>query len=221
MLKYAYGLRLFAFYIYCTVIGLSAVNANDLTVSVTDQAGDILQGAVVYLERADGKPIGLKHNNTTRVIDQRGEMFSPYITALSVGDTLEFHNTDPITHHVYSFSKAKPINIIVPARQSSDKFTFEKQGVVALGCNIHDHMAAFIYIAPSPVSGVSDKEGKIQFQGLPDGDYKLSSWHHRVPQSQTSSQKVSITNSKDITVEVAIRRDRKGSSRRRKDERPY
>jgi plastocyanin len=195
--------------------------ASDIVVSVTDQSGEALSGAVVYVERVDGKPIEWQSDDAVKIIDQKGESFSPFVTALSTGDSLEFHNTDPITHHVYSFSKIKPINIIVPARQNSEAFTFNEAGVVALGCNIHDHMAAFIYVSPSPVTGISSEDGTVSLSGLADGDYMLSYWHHRVPRSQTKSKEVSITGNTELTVEIKVRRERNNSKRRRTDERPY
>jgi plastocyanin len=199
----------------------TTANASDIMVSVTDQSGEALSGAVVYVERLDGKPIDWQTDDAVKIIDQKGEAFSPFVTALSTGDSLEFHNTDPITHHVYSFSKTKPINIIVPARQNSEAFTFDEAGVVALGCNIHDHMAAFIYVSPSPVTGISGEDGKVSISGLPDGDYMLAYWHHRVPRSQTKSKEVSIAGNTELAIEIKVRRERKNSKRRRTDERPY
>lgn len=221
MLKYTNVLKLLTIFIGFAGVDWGTANANDIVISVTDQIGDNLEGAVVYLERTDGKSIDWEKDKSVKIIDQKGEEFSPFVTALSVGDSLEFHNTDPITHHVYSFSKVKPINIIVPARQNSAPFTFEEHGVVAVGCNIHDHMAAFIYISPSPINGITDADGKVTFSGLPSGDYNLSYWHHRVPRSQTKNQQISISDNAEISVKIAIRRDKKRSTRRRADERPY
>ncbi|UTW55539.1 hypothetical protein [Kordiimonas sp. SCSIO 12610] len=222
MLKYTNVLKHLAISICVTGMAWGSVaQGEDVVISVTDQVGDQLEGAVVYLERTDGQPIAWTKDDDVKIIDQKGEQFSPFVTALSVGDSLEFHNTDPITHHVYSFSKIKPINIIVPARQNSEAFKFDEQGVVAVGCNIHDHMAAFIYVAPSPVNGITNADGQVKFSNLPSGDYNLSYWHHRVPRSQTKNQKISVTGSTEIAVKISIRRDRKRSTRRRTDERPY
>ncbi len=200
MLKYVNVLKLIATCFCVAIANWNVVTANDVIITVTDQTGENLEGAVVYVERIDGKPIKQQRDESIKIIDQKGEAFFPFVTALSLGDKLEFHNTDPITHHVYSFSKVKPINIIVPARQNSEAFTFDAQGVVALGCNIHDHMAAFIYIAPSPIKAVSDKNGKVIFANLPKGDYTVSYWHHRVPRSKTKSQQVSVHGNTDVNI---------------------
>jgi plastocyanin len=221
MLKYINVLKLIAACFCVTSTNWNIVHANDIIITVTDQTGENLEGAVIYIERTDGKSIKQQQDESIKIIDQKGEAFFPFVTALSLGDKLEFHNTDPITHHVYSFSKVKPINIIVPARQNSEAFVFKEQGVVALGCNIHDHMAAFIYIAPSPIKAVSDKNGKATFTSLPKGDYTISYWHHRVPRSKTKSQQVSIHDNTEVNIKMSIRRDNRRSKGRQRDERPY
>ena len=45
--------------------------------------------------------------------------------------------------------------------------TFDKPGVVALGCNIHDDMIAFIRVVDTPFAAKTDASGAAVVRGLP------------------------------------------------------
>ena len=53
---------------------------------------------------------------------------------------------------------------------------FDKAGVVAIGCNIHDQMSAFIDVVDTPYAAKSDGAGHVTIADLPDGPGTLTIW---------------------------------------------
>jgi len=62
------------------------------------------------------------------------------------------------------------------AGSPSSPVTFDKPGLVVLGCNIHDRMVAFVAVVDTPYFAKADAEGKAAFN-LPVGHYRLRVWH--------------------------------------------
>ncbi len=75
-----------------------------------------------------------------------GHAVPPVRVGRAVGATVSFPNLDPFRHHVYSFSPAKRFELKLYAKDQTRSVTFDKAGIVAIGCNIHDSMSAFIFV---------------------------------------------------------------------------
>lgn len=54
---------------------------------------------------------------------------------------------------------------------------FDKPGAVALGCNIHDHMLAWMRSVDTPYFTKSGANGSGTLAGLKPGDYRFSVWY--------------------------------------------
>jgi hypothetical protein len=111
-------------------------------------------------------------------VEQRDKAFIPLVSAVQVGSLVSFPNRDEIRHHVYSFSPARRFEIKLYAGTPADPILFDKPGEVVLGCNIHDHMIAYIYVVESPWFGKTGKDGVARIEGLPAGDYDINAWHY-------------------------------------------
>src|SRR6266536_7357 len=116
------------------------LHAGSLDVTVKDGNGALVSDAVVY---AKGRAAATSAPAKKRaVIDQRDKQFIPYVTALQIGTSVLFPNNDNIRHHVYSLSPAKKFELPLYAGVPAKPVTFDKEGFVTLGCNIHDWMIA-------------------------------------------------------------------------------
>ena len=191
-------------------------------VYVHDQGDRPLQYAVALLTGADGTEIPFEIDAKVGEIGQFEEAFRPYVSAISRGSTLKFTNNDRTAHHVYSFSEAKPLDTVVPSGWSSDAYVFDVSGTVSLGCNIHDHMAAFLYVAPSPYFGIAGENGWIEIEGVPPGTYGLWTWHPRLPRSTPTESSITVDESgTDVEVKLKVRRKRGSSGAPSREERAY
>src|SRR5215469_11817836 len=110
-------------------------------VDVADAHGRPLADAVVELTPAVTSPgAGPGGLPLESIIDQRHETFLPLVTLIRKGGHVIFTNNDTTMHQVYSFSPIKQFAFEIDKGQRSDPVTFEKPGVAAIGCNIHDQM---------------------------------------------------------------------------------
>lgn len=156
-----------------------AAHAAGLSVRIVDGRGAPVADAVVTVV-SRGAPPASAHTAETRVIDQKNLTFVPYIEVFRPGDSVVFRNSDNTRHHVYSFSPAKAFEFVLAPGQSSAPLALDKSGVVAVGCNIHDRMIAYLYISDAPWVAQSGAEGKVSFDGLPAGAYEVRVWQPRL-----------------------------------------
>lgn len=164
--------------------------AAGVTVTVTDAQGRPAADAVVMLEPAAGKvPV----RPLPQVdVSQAKRMFSPRVTAITVGTPVNFPNFDTVRHHVFSISPAKTFELKLYAGVPNKPIVFDKAGLVILGCNIHDPMIAWILVSDTPWYGVAGEDGKIRIADVPSGSYRLRAWHPALP-ANTEAPVVAVT----------------------------
>lgn len=148
--------------------------AADLTVTVRTPRGEPVANAVVTAPGRNAGPIRFPWPNR---VAQQNLRFDPFVLIAPVGAEVAFPNLDRVRHHVYSFSAAHPFELKLYGRDETRYVRFDKPGVIALGCNIHDAMAAFILVVDTPFAAKTDAEGHAVLRGLPPGDVSLSLWH--------------------------------------------
>jgi plastocyanin len=131
--------------------------AGTLDIEVLDPDGQPVPDVAAYVTYATP---GASGDPGTAVMDQVDTRFVPHILVVQQGTAVEFPNSDVIAHHVYSFSK--PNNFVLPLYKGDahDPVTFEHDGIVTLGCNIHDHMLAYIVVVDTPTFGVTNEMGQ-------------------------------------------------------------
>ncbi|HXG24233.1 MAG TPA: carboxypeptidase regulatory-like domain-containing protein [Chthonomonadales bacterium] len=128
--------------------------------------------AVVYLEGSK------KSMPMTKVlIDQRDKVFIPHVSVVTVGTTVEFPNNDTVFHNVFAYFQAKKFDLGMYPRGASKRVTFDKPGLVALLCNVHSEMSAYIMVVDTPYFAVTDAQGNFRIRDVPPGTYTLRAWH--------------------------------------------
>ncbi|MFN0247344.1 MAG: hypothetical protein ACKV2T_10690 [Kofleriaceae bacterium] len=145
---------------------------------------------LITLEPASGK---WKPRTPKRgVIEQRGREFSPRVAAVALGSTISFPNFDTVFHNVFSASPSSPFDLGIYKVGEAREYTFTKEGIVRLGCNLHANMSAYIAVVSAPSYVVTDDRGAFSFKRLAPGQYKLRAWSEK--------SKAPIT--QDITIKV-------------------
>jgi len=178
-----------------------AANAADLTVVVTDSAGKPVADAVAILD-APGQQAPAPGNFT---ITQKDMQFVPQVLVIPVGSTVGFGNLDPFRHHVYSFSPARKFELKLFGQGETRPVRFDKVGVVAIGCNIHDQMQAFIQVVDTPHAAKSGANGRIVLRGVPAGSFRLRVYHPflRAPANQlTFTVNTATTSSLPVSLKL-------------------
>jgi plastocyanin len=167
------------------IFACSAAHALPWTVQLNNAAGKPLAGAVIAVEllgRSSKAASGAKAE-----MGQRERQFQPALLIVQTGTAVSFPNFDVVRHHVYSFSPIKVIDVKLYSGTPSEPIVFDKPGVAALGCNIHDRMSAHIVVVDTPLFGVTDASGSAKFD-LPAGEHRLKLWHPSMKTQTLQSQ---------------------------------
>lgn len=132
--------------------------------------------AVVYIENVPGRQFAPPAKNP--VMDQKNLIFIPHLLPVLVGSTVDFPNNDTVRHNVFSPPKsAKPFNLGTYPAGEVKHVTFDKVGVVALLCNVHAEMSAYVVVLQNPYFALTDKDGAVTLGNVPAGEYTLTFWH--------------------------------------------
>jgi plastocyanin len=136
----------------------------------------------------------------TEMLNQQGARFEPDLVVVPVGSTVEFPNSDPIFHNVFSLSKAQPFDLGYYPKGQSRTVKFNNPGVVQVYCHIHANMYAAIVVTASPWFQKPASDGGFSFSNVPAGRYRLTAWH-----KIAGLHKVDIEVPETGSVEVSIR----------------
>lgn len=183
-------------------------HAASLDVRVRDASGAPVADAAVYAVPASG-PVDAK-NARAVAIQQLDREFVPYLTIVQTNTPVSFPNRDPIQHHVYSFSPAKPFEIKLYSGNSPE-ILFDQPGVVALGCNIHDWMIGYVVVVPTPHFARTDAQGLARLRELPGGGYELRVFHpnqRAAAPAQPATLEAASATSASFVVDTTHRRPR-------------
>jgi plastocyanin len=160
--------------------------------------------AVVYI---DGSGENLTTTGRAAIMDQQHKAFVPHVLAVPAGTLVDFPNTDTVNHYVYSFSDIKKFQFkLFKGDLEKHQMRFEKPGLVTLGCNIHDSMLGYIFVAPTPYVGVSDAKGQVTLSAPDKGEFDLAIWHERNNEDLDQlTQKINIEQM-DQTIQIKFRK---------------
>ncbi len=159
-----------------------ASTSSELSVTVTQSgSAEPVTGAVISIATFR------KVAPVSAEIYQQNRAFHPHLLVIPVGSSVDFPNRDNTQHHVYSFSPAKTFNIELYAGRPEAPIVFDKPGIVELGCNIHDHMRAFIIVTDTAAIGQTNESGQVTLAIDPkyaeggEARIELQVWHPRLP----------------------------------------
>jgi plastocyanin len=152
-------------------------HAADVTITVKDNAGAPVPDAVVTLYPGAGAVAGPIKFDWPYRMAQHNIKFDPFVLVVPVGATVSFPNLDTVRHHIYSFSTTKKFEIKLYGHEETRTVMFDKPGVAALGCNIHDQMVAFIKVVDTPYAMKTDAACRALIKGAPAGALRMRVWH--------------------------------------------
>jgi plastocyanin len=183
-----------------SALAAKPLRAARIELTLQQPNGRPLAGAVLYALPLDARRLPAP---AAAVMDQRDRRFVPQILPVQTGAAVSFPNTDSISHHVYSFSPAKRFELYLPknegrgggrgrnerASPGGSQVIFDRAGVAALGCNIHDWMLAYILVVDTPWFTKADAQGRAVLADVPAGRYRLVVWHPRITDPEASLQR--------------------------------
>ena len=139
------------------------------------------RNVVVYLEKdLDRLEVDFTPPEEPVVMDQIKMRFVPHVLPILQGTRVAFPNSDEIRHSVFSPSEAKRFNLGMYRQGAVRYVVFDRPGEVALLCNVHPEMSAYIIVTPTPFFAVTDDEGRFQIEDIPSGRYLVRTWHEKL-----------------------------------------
>lgn len=190
-------------FVFLLVGGYStSINAADITITIQDNQGNPLTNIVALLHSEETQT-SIPAPKLQGIMDQINREFVPHTLVVQQGTHVSFPNSDNVQHHVYSFSPAKTFELQLYSELEIEPLLFENPGVVELGCNVHDWMLGYIYVADTQYFAQSDRMGKATITA-PEGDYSLSLWHPRLSDNDLARiSQISITD-KSVIVNQSL-----------------
>ncbi len=157
------------------------------------------EDALVYVAAIPGKtfPAPAAHAK----IDQLNLTFIPHVTAVLVGTTIDFQNSDAVLHNVFSpdFCAAK-FNLGTWPKGEIRSYQFKVECVATLLCKVHPEMEGFVVAVPTPYHAVTKPDGSYSIAGVPDGAYTLKVWH---PKLKGTTKPVTVAGAVTADFEIA------------------
>lgn len=194
-----------------------AGHAATVTTTVTDELGHLLPDAVVMITPEPGTPAPPIAGSriATATIDQKDEMFAPFVVVIRTGGTVTFRNSDQVRHHIYSFAPIRQFEMVEAPGEVSAPIRFDQPGSAAIGCNIHDNMTAYIHVTDAPWAAVTDAQGKAMIADLPAGRFVASVWHPRLkPRAEPPSVPLTLaTDNSSIALTIPVLPPRRARAR--------
>lgn len=186
--------------------------------------GGLAQAATlsVQVRTADGKPVvdavvivaaptAPAAKAAPLRVAQKDLTFDPFVLLVPVGAKVAFPNFDRVSHHVYSFSPAKKFEIQLYGQDETRTVVFPSPGIVAIGCNIHDKMTAFLYVTDTALAAKTDANGNATIANVPEGEVKLRIWHPRAAATDQQIEQPVTTSAtpSTVTAELDLRPERR------------
>lgn len=145
-----------------------------------------LANVLVSVEPRRGEarpPAGQAPDGEPPVLTNRGCAFHPRVVIARVGQPLVLQNADPTMHNVdIEFVRNRSVNTVVEP-DGARELPLEKRErkPVAVRCNVHTFMRAWIAVREDPHAAVTDAEGRFELPNLPAGEWRLRFYHEGQP----------------------------------------
>ena len=152
------------------------------TLSIAQKVSGVVKGgpAGVVLEPIPAKTF--PPSTQTVTIDQRGLKFVPALLVIQQGTTVEFKNSDTVSHNIFwpniSGNKKLGHNLGTAASGQAQRFKFDSPGNLTVLCNIHPEMSSQVIVSPTPYFAQTDATGAFTINSVPDGTYKATAWRN-------------------------------------------
>jgi plastocyanin len=164
----------------------------------TDPANEF-DRMVVVLEGGSSSP----KPPTTVTINQSNSHFEPDLVVIPVGSTVEFPNSDPIFHNVFSLSRAQSFDLGFFPRGQSRTVRFNHAGIIQVYCHIHADMYAAIVVTGSAWYSKPAADGSFSWNNVPAGHYHLAAWH-KVAGMHGMDVRVPENGNVDVTIQIPV-----------------
>ena len=145
-----------------------------------------LQHALVWVSKGlEGKRFPVRTDKVN--LDQDGCIYKPHVVAVQMGQALNITNSDPTTHNVHPLPREnREWNKSQTSGAPAIDYAFPRAEMkIAVKCNIHPWMQAYIHVLEHPYFAVTGADGSFEIGNLPPGSYTLQAVHEVLGEQET------------------------------------
>jgi hypothetical protein len=103
--------------------------------------------------------------------------FTPAVMVVRTGQPADFRNDDDVIHNVRVRERNteldEPTFNIALTQGASYLFTFKKDAIYDVKCDMHQNMSGVVVSSSSPYSAVADQEGGFTIDNVQPGSYTV------------------------------------------------
>jgi len=162
-------------------------NLLDESLVVNSENGGVANVVATLYRGRDSTPMPihptyLEQARDRIVLDNDKCRFEPRVTLLWTPQTLALKNSDTIGHNTkIDTLQNPPINFTLPAGATlTQEFPqAERTPAAPVACSIHPWMNAWLVVRDNPYSAVSNQDGVLEIQNLPEGKWTIQFWHEK------------------------------------------
>ena len=112
-------------------------------------------------------------------LDNRDCMLIPRVQAVMVGTEIVVRNADPFLHTTRGRlpDSKQAFNLVFPRGTPEKAQKIRFPGVIAVTCDTHAHMKAYILAFEHPYFALTDAHGQFEIAPVPPGVYRVQAWH--------------------------------------------
>lgn len=170
-----------------------------ITGEVIAKKAKFREDCVIFFEKVEGN---FSPPNEHPIMDQRNLAFVPHVLPVLVGTTVDYLNSDPIGHNVFSPDEiAEKVNLGTWETGGVRSYTFTKLGSAVMLCNVHPEMEAYVVVLQNPHFFKTQEDGKFTLSNVPTGEYVLKVWNKRL---KGEDAKVVVKAGETVNVDMRL-----------------
>lgn len=155
--------------------------------------------ANVFVYVKEGLPPGAFPSPITPVVlSQQACRYVPRVMGIMVKQPLKITNDDQANHNIHDMPNHNPQ--WNEEQQPSDKPVMKSfpnpEMMLALQCNQHPWMRAYVNVMSNPYFAVSGDDGRFEIKTLPPGEYTLAAVHEKFGEKTVKIKVASKENAK-------------------------
>jgi plastocyanin len=161
-------------------------------VGADNAAGNVL----VYVRSGPATQVKTPVPTADLVFELRNCMYAPHVVGMRAGQAVRFNTSGAVHHNIHLRSQRNgdwnttmfPNSSLLAGEGHTQRITNPEFPPIALSCDIHTWMRAFVGVFTHDYFRVTREDGAYELAGLPPGDYEIEAWHERAkadPQTVT------------------------------------
>lgn len=150
---------------------------------------------IVYIEKVQGS---FKPPIKNPIMNQKNLVFVPHVLPIIAGTTVEFLNSDDVSHNVFSPDKCCKFDLGNYGKGVGKTKKFDNAGSqLVILCNVHPEMEAYVVVLQNPYFAITDSEGNFKIENVPPGTYVLKVWNEKLKATNVT---ITVPSSRKLVV---------------------